>query len=84
MRVLIRDNDSGYYFAANNRWVADSTVARDFKEPLGAIQFASEHGLPCADVVCEFGPDRERIVMPIPLGFPPRKQMARAGGTEFR
>jgi hypothetical protein len=78
MKVFIKNRRTGLYFAGEGDWTANTDSAHNFNQSLTAIQYATENKLMDADLVYDFGSDRESIVMPILHGLPDQKPRPQA------
>lgn len=65
MRVLLRQTQSGRYYAKHARWVKDPTRALDLKGVRCANQIATHRRLGGVEIVLEYGQPLGELTMPL-------------------
>jgi hypothetical protein len=63
MRIVLRDKSSGLYFLAEETWIADPCLAREFPTTWEALQFCNANNLPPATVVMKAGESRYDVAV---------------------
>ena len=65
MRVLLRDIESGEYFAEERKWAADAEQAHDFGSTSAALEGALESGRGGLEIVLTFEDRAYDVAMPV-------------------
>lgn len=68
MRVLLRQSNTGLYYAGERHWTVDMRSAFDFAEVERAIKTGREEKLTGVEVVLSFEDGRDDPVLPLPTG----------------
>ena len=62
MRILLRQQDSGFYLQPSGQWSNDRKTAREFVDATAAYWWAVEQSLPAAEVLLAFTDTSEDFV----------------------
>ena len=68
MKVLLRNRETGRYYAGPNEWSAKSSVAHDFEEVQSAIRFVRTQKLSGMEAVLRYDDPTCDLVLPLPEG----------------
>lgn len=55
MKILLRDTETGLFYAGPNQWTAGQDTAQDFKTPDLALDIVDESKLNAVEIVVHFG-----------------------------
>jgi len=70
MKIILRNKQSGLYYAHANRWTAESSMAYFFQVEESAINCAFAHRLVDIELTYEFPDPKQNFTIPVEL-FPP-------------
>jgi len=55
MKILLRDTQTGLFYAGPNQWTTGQETAQDFKTPAMALDIVDESKLNAVEIVVHFG-----------------------------